>query len=89
MHSRASRTGTCKLGTCLVFHADRCFSENFQPPPIPRIGTQAYFEFVCNRREHLHRALASVNPLMNGRHDFPQAPGIGDLQYGERYDVFS
>ncbi|KAJ7242246.1 hypothetical protein C8J57DRAFT_1244124 [Mycena rebaudengoi] len=96
--------------------------ENFRPPRIPRIGTQAYFEFVRNRRERftftedrvaqavhrreherllesgyrpvtdaegLHRAWASVNPLANGRHDFLRAHGIGNLQYGERYNVFS
>jgi hypothetical protein len=122
MRSRASRTGTCKLGTCFVFLADCCFSENFRPPRIPRIGTQAYFEFVRNRRERftftedrvaqavhrreherllesgyrpvtdaegLHRAWASVNPLANGRHNFLRAHGIGNLQYGERYNVFS
>ncbi|KAJ7204611.1 hypothetical protein C8J57DRAFT_1259273 [Mycena rebaudengoi] len=48
--------------------------ENFQPPPIPRIGTEVYFEF---------------GPLVNGRHDFPWPHGIGNLQYGERYNVFS
>ncbi|KAJ7265122.1 hypothetical protein C8J57DRAFT_1230156 [Mycena rebaudengoi] len=54
--------------------------ENFQPPPIPRIGTEAYFEFVRNRRE---RFAFAQGPLVNGRHDFPRPHGIGNLQYGD------
>ncbi|KAJ7262552.1 hypothetical protein C8J57DRAFT_1632449 [Mycena rebaudengoi] len=41
-------------------------SENFRPPRIPQIGTQAYFDFVGERRERL--ALAQVHLYSPVRH---------------------
>ncbi|KAJ7231807.1 hypothetical protein C8J57DRAFT_1730064 [Mycena rebaudengoi] len=73
-------------------------SENFRPPRIPQIGTQAYFDFVRERREHLavyspvrNRTHGAYRPLRAGanslpkRHNMACPQGLSQLQIGERY----
>ncbi|KAJ7271570.1 hypothetical protein C8J57DRAFT_1226159 [Mycena rebaudengoi] len=51
------------------FQVANCyFSENYRPPTIPMIGTQAYFEFARDRRErHAFARLAHSNMLKDHR----------------------
>ncbi|KAJ7254903.1 hypothetical protein C8J57DRAFT_1236637 [Mycena rebaudengoi] len=91
--------------------------ENYRPPTIPMIGTQAYFEFARDRRErHAFARLAHSNMLKdhrkqerwraagptdgksvelewanpnNLRHSYQCLKGVGDLQCGELYEIFT
>ncbi|KAJ7265090.1 hypothetical protein C8J57DRAFT_1511651 [Mycena rebaudengoi] len=58
-------------------------NENFRPPRIPQIGTQAYFEFVRDQRERFALAQAGPDvPVLRRAHDGFAEPGYRPLQQG-------